>query len=206
MLDRDRVIAASLELVANEGFSALGLRAVSAKLGVTPMALYRHIDSSDELEAAVLQAIIESLPLIEDRGEWSSACRAWAHRARSVLAAYPGTAAHILPRCFELKAMLVHIEALLSAALHSGRRGFEAVAAANAILMYVLMRVEAETSVRRTGSSHRALRHVRANPGSFPALSAHVAHYEVARVDEHFAYGLDIVLASMRGGKHGTRR
>jgi hypothetical protein len=170
------------------------------------MALYRHISGSDELEGAVLHAVIESVPLIDANLEWSSACRAWAHGARAVLAGYPGTAAHILPRCFELRPMLVQIEALLSAALRSGRRGFEAVAASNAVLMYVLMRVEAETAVRRTGSSRRSLRDVRAKPRAFPALHAHAAHYEVARVDEHFSYGLDLLLAGTQGGKHVDSR
>jgi AcrR family transcriptional regulator len=198
------VIDAGLALVSAEGFPALGIRALSAQLGVTPMALYRHIGGAEQLEHEVIRAIIQSMPLISSALDWPVACREWAGSARAALARYPGAAQHILRRCFELTPMLVQVEALLSAALRSGRRGFDAVAAANAVLMYVLMRVEAETAVRRAGSVKRTLREVHANPRDFPALHEHVAHYEIARFDDHFAYGLDVLLAG-QGAKPGRK-
>jgi AcrR family transcriptional regulator len=198
------VIDAGLALVSAEGFSALGIRALSGRLGVTPMALYRHVGGAEQLEQEVIRAIIQSMPLISSALDWPVACREWAPSARAVLARYPGAAQYIVRHCFELTPMLVHVEALLSAALCSGLRGFDAVAAANAVLMYVLMRVEAETAVRRAGSVKRTLREVRANPRDFPALHEHVAHYEIARFDEHFAYGLEVLLAG-QGTKSGRR-
>jgi AcrR family transcriptional regulator len=195
VLSSESVIDAGLALVSAHGFDALGVRALSAHLGVTPMALYRHVGGAEQLEHEVIRAIIQAMPLISSALDWPVACREWAPSARAVLARYPGAARYILRCCFELPAMLVQVEALLAAALRSGRRGFDAVAAANAVLMYVLMRVEAESAVRRAGGVLRRLREVRAHPRDFPALHQHVAHYEVARFDEHFAYGLDVLLA-----------
>jgi AcrR family transcriptional regulator len=195
MLTPECVVQAGLALVAAQGLNALGVRALSSRLGVTPMALYRHIGSAEQLEHTVLEAILEDVPLVDSTAPWEEACQAWAQAARTVLSTYPGVAQHVLTRCFELAPMLKQVEALLSAALASGRRGFEAVAAANAVLMHVLMRVEAETAVRRAGSVRRALREVRARPRDYPALHEHLAHYEVARFDEHFDYGLSVLLA-----------
>jgi AcrR family transcriptional regulator len=195
VLNAEAVIDAGLSLVSTDGFAALGIRALSARLGVTPKALYRHVGGAEQLEHEVTRAIIQAIPLISSALDWPVACREWAPSARAVLVKYPGAAQYLLTRCFELTPMLVQVEALLSAALRSGRRGFDAVAAANAVLMYVLMRVEAETAVRRAGSVKRRLRDVRANPRAFPALHEHVAHYEIARFDEHFTYGLEVLLA-----------
>jgi AcrR family transcriptional regulator len=215
MLTTERVVQAGLSLVATEGLSALGVRALSSRLGVTPMALYRHIGSAEHLERAVLDAILQDVPLVDTTAAWEDACQTWARAARSVLSTYPGVAQHVLTHCFELARMLKQVEALLSAALASGRRGFEAVAAANAVLMHVLMRVEAEAAVRRAGSMRRPLREVRARPQDYPALHEHLAHYEVARFDEHFDYGLSVLLTGQRaalerspaqGGKHARPR
>lgn len=197
----DRVVQAGVALVAEQGLAALGVRALSSQLGVTPMALYRHIGSAEQLEQAVLESVLDGVPLIDQGAPWEDACQAWARAARSVLSSYPGVAQHVLTRCFELRPMLKQVEALLRAALESGRRGFEAVASANAVLMHVLMRVEAETAVRRAGSVRRALREVRAQPRSYPALHEHLAHYEVARFDEHFEYGLSVLLAGQRAAR-----
>ena len=200
MLSSESVIDAGLALVSAEGLPALGIRALSARLGVTPMALYRHVGGAEQLEREVIRAIIQSMPLISSALDWPVACREWAPSARAVLAQYPGVAQYLLRHCFELTPMLVQIEALLCAALRSGRRGFEAVAAANAVLMYVLTRVEAEIAVRRAGSVKRSLREVRAKPRDFPALYEHVAHYEITGFDLQFEYGLTALLAG-QGGK-----
>lgn len=195
VLSSESVIDAGLALVSAEGFSALGVRALSAHLGVTPMALYRHVGSAEELEREVIRAIIQAMPLVSSALDWPLACREWAASARALLLRYPGAAQYIVGHWFELAPMLVQVEALLSAALRSGRRGFEAVAAAQHVLMYVLMRVEAETALRRAGSIKRTLRELRNTPRELPLLHEHVAHYELARGDEHFAHGLEVLLA-----------
>ena len=207
MLSRQLVIDAALELAAHEGFEALGLRAVSTKLGVTPMALYRHVGNADALLREAVSAIVVQMPVIDPGLPWSEACRSWAHEARALLASYPGTAHYILQRWFEVVPMLVQTESLLATALAHGKRGFDAVAAVNAILMYVLMRVEAERTVRRAGAVRRSLRRVRAHPEQFPALHEHLVHYELARFDEHFDYGLETLLNGMeQGRKHVAAR
>ena len=163
----------------------------------------------------MIASVVGSIRLIDVSVAWPDACRAWATEARSVLAAYPGVAPYVLQHCFDLRPMLVQVEALLAAALHSGRRGFDAVAASNGVLMYVLMRVEAESSVqpcRLHARAHCAT--CAATPRAFRLCAEHLARYEIARFDEHFVYGLDMLLegqeraARSRGGRThaGTRR
>jgi AcrR family transcriptional regulator len=46
---RERVVAGALTLIAQEGVEALTMRALSARLGVVPGALYRHVRSKEQL-------------------------------------------------------------------------------------------------------------------------------------------------------------
>lgn len=56
-LNRERVLAAALELIDREGLSALSMRRVGAELGVEAMALYRYAPSRD----ALLEGLVEAL-------------------------------------------------------------------------------------------------------------------------------------------------
>lgn len=58
-LNRERVLAAALELVDREGLSALSMRRLGAELGVEAMALYRYATSKD----ALLDGLVEALYL-----------------------------------------------------------------------------------------------------------------------------------------------
>lgn len=206
VLTAEKVIAAALELATADGVEAIGLRSVSARLSVTPMALYRHIGDAEQLVTTTLSAIVKQLPTLNSEIDWHPAARAWAGGARSVLLQYPGSAHSLLTRWFQLPAMLAQVEALLKASVQRGLRDFEAVAAANALLMYVLMRVEAETAVLRAGVRTRALSEVRRHRHSFPLLYEHIAHYEIARFDDHFRYGLETLLSGIEERRHDHSR
>lgn len=206
VLSRQRVIEAALLLAAADGIEAVGVRSVGARLAVTPMAVYRYVSDADALARATLTAIVEQLPVLDDSVDWRESYRAWAASAREILARYPGAAHKLLTCWFELGPMLRQVEGLVRTALRGGLRGFEAVAAANGVLTYVLMRVEAEATVRRAAVVERALRDVRRRPASFPLLHEHLAHYETARFDEHFAYGLDVLLRGIEVRNHADTR
>ena len=58
-LTRDRVVDEALAIADADGFEALSLRAVARRLGVTPMALYRYVESSSELADLVVSRVVE---------------------------------------------------------------------------------------------------------------------------------------------------
>jgi AcrR family transcriptional regulator len=58
-LSRERVLAAALDLVDQEGLSALSMRRLGARLGVEAMALYRYAEGKD----ALLDGLVEALYL-----------------------------------------------------------------------------------------------------------------------------------------------
>jgi AcrR family transcriptional regulator len=202
VLSPESVVRAGVESVQQGGLSSLGIRALAQRLGVTPMALYRHVDTAEALERAVVDAVLEGVPAVVRNAEFICAARAWAEGARPVLAAHPGVARHVLTNWFRLPRVLDWIEALLAAAERTCMTGPFAVAAVNAVFTYVLMRVEAEDAVRAAGVIRRKLPKDAKSEARWPRLMANTTEYEVARLDRHFAFGLETLLRGMDGRNH----
>jgi AcrR family transcriptional regulator len=53
-LGRERILAEARDLFLESGAGGVTMRGVAARIGVTPMALYRHFDNRDELMAAIV--------------------------------------------------------------------------------------------------------------------------------------------------------
>ncbi|MEX2431397.1 MAG: TetR/AcrR family transcriptional regulator [Dehalococcoidia bacterium] len=191
-LSQESVITAGADLVREVGWPRLSVRAVAARLGVTPMALYRHIPSGDALSDGVITKISEGLVDVRNSGDTFSDLERWARRAHTTLVPFPGAAAHLLATWFQVVPVLRAMERLLEVAHAGGLRDFEAVAAVNAVFMYVLMRAEAEQTVHRARVVRRSLR--LATEVDLPHLSALAEHYTTARFDLHFDYGLRVLL------------
>ena len=54
-LAREQILDTACELFVRDGAAAFSLRRVAGALGVTPMALYRHVDNKEALLASVLE-------------------------------------------------------------------------------------------------------------------------------------------------------
>jgi hypothetical protein len=164
------------------------------------MALYRYVSDADDLRDAVLAALCESLPArpdcVDDLSRWAHEFRAWLLQA-------PGLSRLVLIRWFDVPALLDMVEDLLSVFHHVGRDGFELVAAANSLFAYVLCRGELEEAVRAAGVN-RALPWDESG-SSRPLLNSQRGEYEVARLDEHFDFGLELLLRGLLGHADGIR-
>jgi AcrR family transcriptional regulator len=69
-LNRDRVAAAALKVLSLRGVPGFTIRAVAEVLGVTPMALYRHVKDKAELASLVVDAANRHHPLPAPSGDW----------------------------------------------------------------------------------------------------------------------------------------
>lgn len=95
-LDVERVVATAVELADRDGLAGATLPKIAAVLGVTPMSLYRHIGSKEELLGLMADAGLGAPPHFS-AGPWRSMVRDWAraqlqvHRARPWLTQLPIT-------------------------------------------------------------------------------------------------------------------
>jgi hypothetical protein len=164
------------------------------------MALYRYVSDADDLRDAVVARLCESLPArpdcIDDLSRWAHAFRAW-------LIEVPGLSRVVLLGWFELPPLLDVVEALLRVFHRVGLEGFELVAAANSLFAYVLSRAQLEEAVRASGVRRALPWHNSGAPR--PLLNSLRDEYEVARLDEHFDFGLGLLLRGLLGHAGGSR-
>jgi len=60
-IDREQIVATALELIVADGESAVAMRPLAARLGVTPMALYRYFADRDALLLALVEKVSEEI-------------------------------------------------------------------------------------------------------------------------------------------------
>jgi AcrR family transcriptional regulator len=93
-LSRDAVIEAALAIGDREGADAISLRRVAGNLGVTPMALYRYVESREALQDALLDFAYGEVELPDPTtGDWWEGLATIARAVRRVLIAHPAVAA-----------------------------------------------------------------------------------------------------------------
>jgi AcrR family transcriptional regulator len=92
-LDAEAIVDTALSVADDAGLEAVTLRRVAARLGVTPMALYRYIESKDELLDAMADRLYEELMTpAGDEAEWWQELAGLARSTRRVLLAHPWAA------------------------------------------------------------------------------------------------------------------
>jgi TetR/AcrR family tetracycline transcriptional repressor len=206
VLTRERVVAAALTVISTDGAQALSMRALAARLGVVPGALYRHVRNKEQLYDLILDAVLAEIDCQADPAQpWTEQIAALAHRLRSVLEDHPGVAALLKTRDPLSPASLALAEAFLAPLLAAGLPGREAAQAFRIIYDYTLgfavadPTSPAEQRLRDTTTREQLRAFLRALPTSrFPALAAHGIHVWSADRDQRFASGLDTLLRGLQ--------
>lgn len=100
-LDQAVIVASSLDLVDAEGLDALTMRRLSAKLGVTPMAIYHHVAGKEQLLDLVVDESLGALPVVDEDAEPREALVAWFMALYELLVAHPALAQAVAGRRIE---------------------------------------------------------------------------------------------------------
>jgi AcrR family transcriptional regulator len=113
-LTPERVVAAALDVADADGIEAVSLRRLAATLGVTPMAIYRHVRNKSHLLDLMAERLLEQIDVAADEtATWQDRLRRLLGSYQSVAAAHPA-APFLLSRPFESPAEPSITEALLS--------------------------------------------------------------------------------------------
>jgi len=96
-LTQDEIIDEALDLLRRVGMAGLTMRAVAAKLGVTPMAVYYYIaDKDDLIRKSVEKISVTWGPLILLGSDWESALRKHLMAIWEESTRYPGLSAYLI--------------------------------------------------------------------------------------------------------------
>ena len=202
VLTRDRVVAEALVIIAADGAQALSMRALAARLGVVPGALYRHVRGKEQLLDFVLDAVLGEVDCRAGADDhWTARVAALADRLRAVLENHPGTAALLKTRDPLSPRSLDLAEAFLAPLLVAGLPGREAALAFRGLYDYTLgfaladPTSPAEQRLRDTSTREQLHAFFRALPADrFPALSACGLHAWDGDRDQRFGAGLETLL------------
>jgi AcrR family transcriptional regulator len=201
-LTRERVVAEALAIIAADGAQSLSMRALAARLGVVPGALYRHVRGKEQLHDLILDAVLGEVDCRADpAAPWAARVAALAHRLRAVLENHPGVAALLKTRDPLSPASLALAEAFLAPLLAAGLPGREAALAFRLIYDYTLgfaladPTSPAEQRLRDAATREQLRAFFRALPADrFPALAACGVHAWDGDRDQRFTAGLETLL------------
>ena len=205
-LTRERVVAEALTVIAADGAQSLSMRALAARLGVVPGALYRHVRGKEQLYALILDAVLGEVDCRADPAlPWTAQAAALAHRLRAVLETHPGVAALLKTRDPLSPTSLALAEAFLAPLHAAGLPGREAALAFRLVYDYTLGFALADPTSpaeqRLHDSATREQLHAffRALPASrFPTLAAHGIHAWEGDRDQRFTAGLETLLRGLQ--------
>lgn len=91
-LDVPGIVKAALAIADRDGLSKLTMRRLSAELGVTPMAIYHHVNGKDELLDLVIDESIGQVYLDEGSDTPEAAMLDWFVRLHELLTDHPSLA------------------------------------------------------------------------------------------------------------------
>jgi AcrR family transcriptional regulator len=98
LIDRSVILRASLDLADERGLAAVTMAAVADRLGVTPMALYRHIANKADLLDAIVESLLLEIKVPDARLPWRQRLAAVARAARDSARRHPDVFPLLLQR------------------------------------------------------------------------------------------------------------
>ncbi|WP_144125732.1 TetR/AcrR family transcriptional regulator [Catellatospora sichuanensis] len=190
---RREILTAALALADERGLDALSMRAVAARVGVTPMALYPHVGNKDALLDGLVDLLLaELLPAAGTAGQWHVRLRAIAHAGRALAHRHRTTYLLLLARPAVTPDAVRLVDAIYGALLDAGVPEAQVPRLERLVSTFVLGFSLGEVAGRFPPADPRRHDRAEAAGGAAPAhqeLSAVLA--QPADWDAEFDAGLD---------------
>ncbi|MDG4810082.1 TetR/AcrR family transcriptional regulator C-terminal domain-containing protein [Micromonospora sp. WMMD1120] len=204
-LTRERIVAAAVTLLDEQGVEGLTMRRLAQQLDVTSTALYWHVKTKDDVLDLAVDRIFGDVPLPEPSGDWAEDVRSLARAWRAAMLRHPWTP-RLVGRPMLGPNVLARTEFLQAALVRGGRDGLHLAVATRMVANYVIGAALTEATWRQTAdplARAAARSHLAALGGAYPTLNAS-GHLDDSRWDDDilFEEGLDgILLAVARTGR-----
>ena len=214
-LTRQRVVAEALAVIAHDGVQAMSMRALAARLGVVPGALYHHVGNKQQLQDLVLDGVLAEVDFHTNPSlAWTQQLQILATRLRQVLEAHPGVAGILKTRDPLGPHSLALAEAFLSPLQTAGFADREAGLAFFLLVDYT---IGFAVSSPRTSVNEQRVRDTATRtqlheffrtlpPDRFPALVALGEHVWVDNRDQRFTAGLQVLVDGLEHARHSPHR
>ena len=199
-LPPDRILAAALELVDEQGADALSMRSLAQRLGSGTATLYRHFANRSELVAMMVDRMIGEVDFDADAVAalpWQQACTSFAQQMFDALGRHGNVASLLIGHVPMGPNALARREKILAVLLDNG---FPPVVAAHAyatLSRYVLgfaIQLSGSAAVEQDAELAAAFHEL--DPARYPATLAAADDLPVP-LEEEFAYGLRLIVTGL---------
>jgi AcrR family transcriptional regulator len=195
------VILDAAEEVAGQGFGALTMRAVAARLGAVPMALYNHFATKEQLVDALLDRVLGRFDPAPAGDDWGEDLRRFAEAHRRLLTDHPWAVAPLFTQPNPGLGAVRIGELALGILRRGGFSNAQAVAAFSAII--ALNYGWSSFTTARDLDHHGPARDVGAMlaalpPSAYPLTVAVAAEMGAYGSDDHYDFVLEQILTGLR--------
>lgn len=206
-LSRAAVIAAALALVDEEGLGALSMRRLATRLGVDPMAAYRHVPNKDALLDGIVEAAVGGIDLHVTGDDWRQNLREAFDRLWHGLRAHPNVLPLLGSRTWVTGASLDVLEAGMALIAEAGVADHEATIIANSSTLFLISLATAAASATPEASARSRELLASLDPGTYPHLVRAIAGGQAASYDDMRRWWAEMVVArieALRGETAGA--
>ncbi|HEX4212956.1 MAG TPA: TetR/AcrR family transcriptional regulator [Candidatus Dormibacteraeota bacterium] len=144
---RAQILDEAMALADEEGLDGLTMRGLARRLGLTPMALYPHVGTREELLDSLLGRLLAEVPLPAS-GDWRERLSGLARSLRAVARAHPGYFSLIFTRPAVSPRTIAVVEYIFQALLEAGVPDAEVLRAERLMSTFVLGYALSEVSGR----------------------------------------------------------
>ena len=210
-LDRRQVIAAAVAMTSRGEGEPLTFRALGARLGVDPSALYRYVASKDELLLAVADGIIgEAMEGFTEAGDWRRDLTELLHRVHRAYLDHPQVAVAAAPRVTRLPAEMEFTEIMLRILERTGLGESRAVEVYRSLEDTMLAWTGFRATVDLTPESddeHRAWEtaYLEADAEVFPRVVRLASPMTAVTLEQAFRNALDLAMEGLSREVETTR-
>jgi TetR/AcrR family transcriptional regulator, tetracycline repressor protein len=138
-LTREKILAAALRIVDEEGLGALSMRRLAADLGVNPMSIYHHLPGKDAVVSGLVEVVFSGMRVRSPNGSsWQERVRSYAHAYRGTVRSHPNLALQIVSDAAAVsEIVLLSCEPLYEALEEAGLSPAAIVRAADTLVDFV---------------------------------------------------------------------
>lgn len=201
-LSREQVLSTALDLLDEVGLEHLTMRRLATALGVQNGATYWHFRSKQALLEAMADILLADLTAgLGAEPSWAERITELARRLRRALLSRRDGARLFSAAFSPLPNALAYGEAMIAAISESGLSSRDASWAADTLTYYVVGHtIEEQLAVALPGSGRDATVRLAdaVDPQRHPHMYAALAHIPAPHHQEHFDYGLRLVVSGIR--------
>ncbi|MDP9250833.1 MAG: TetR/AcrR family transcriptional regulator [Chloroflexota bacterium] len=211
-LSRDRVLRAAITHADAHGLDSLSMRMLADVLGVSPMALYRHVANREDLVDAMIDVVFSEIDLPVSGADWKTAMRRRAISVRDVLARHRWAIGLMESRSHPGPANLRHHDAVIGC-LRAAGFDIEMVAHAYSLMdgyiygfALTKMNLPFKASEEVAAVAEEMLQPF--SPDEYPNLVELITEHAMKPGYDYgneFEYGLDLILDGLERARKTTR-